>query len=190
MTTHSQQKCVMAFKVVWFTCIWSLMVQVILNMFFLHWASINLKVQNCTNLPLGTNPEIIELSRQVTKIQQQLQVQQQTVHKLTPVQEQTTENIVELKDDIFFPFTIRDSRRLVPTQIPFGFHVFDYVDVHSRDQVQTNASVLFMDGKAVSDQPTPCQRYHLRCYREKIILLGGEIEGFNTSGISGKENEV
>ncbi|KAL3903732.1 MAG: hypothetical protein SGILL_010336, partial [Bacillariaceae sp.] len=33
------------------------------------------------------------------------------------------------KDETFLPFTIRDARRTVPTQIPFGFEVFDLIDV-------------------------------------------------------------
>ncbi|KAG7366590.1 hypothetical protein IV203_029260 [Nitzschia inconspicua] len=33
-------------------------------------------------------------------------------------------------DGRFFPFTIRDAQRTVPTQVPHGFHVFDFIDVH------------------------------------------------------------
>jgi hypothetical protein len=42
-------------------------------------------------------------------------------------------NSVYHEDGRFFPFTIRDARRTVPTQIRHGFHVFDFIDVHNYD---------------------------------------------------------
>ena len=70
----------------------------------------------------------------------------------------------------FYPFTIRDARRLVPTQISHGFHVFDYVDVSSPDQMNTTRSKLFLDGYPSTDLP-PCQEYSLPCYMHKIFQV-------------------
>jgi hypothetical protein len=36
-------------------------------------------------------------------------------------------------DGMFLPFTVRDAQKTVPTQIPYGFHVFDFIDVHKYD---------------------------------------------------------
>jgi hypothetical protein len=72
-------------------------------------------------------------------------------------------------DGNFFPFTIRDSRHLVPTQISKGFHVFDYVDLRSPNQINTRNSQLFHSGFLLGD--APCQEYNIRCYKQKILQV-------------------
>jgi hypothetical protein len=90
--------------------------------------------------------------------------------------------IVSQDDTEFYSFTIRDARHLVPVQIPYGFHVYDYVDVHSsicsnsstgQNQESTANSELFVDGYPAGT-PThapPCQEYSLICYMQKIFQV-------------------
>jgi hypothetical protein len=81
----------------------------------------------------------------------------------------------------FFPFTIRDSRRTGPTQIPHGFHIFDTV-VHLVDPDQpkvdtTQTTTLYYNGHPLvlpsrSDDygcPIHLDKYSLICYRAKIL---------------------
>ena len=70
----------------------------------------------------------------------------------------------------FYPFTIRDARRLVPTQIKHGFHVFDYVDISNEGQANTTKSKLFLDGYPAKEPP-PCQEYSLPWYMHKIFQV-------------------
>jgi hypothetical protein len=72
-------------------------------------------------------------------------------------------------DGMFVPFTIRDARHLVPTQIPQGIHIFDYVDLHSSTQEKAQGSQLFHNARLLDD--APCQRYSVRCYKEKILQV-------------------
>ena len=53
------------------------------------------------------------------------------------------------KRKVFVPFTIRDAQRTVPTQIPYGFEVFDFVDVYAAngDQNQTNVTANRIESK-------------------------------------------
>jgi hypothetical protein len=82
-------------------------------------------------------------------------------------------------DGKFFPFSIRDARHLVPTQIPKDFHVFDYVDIHSKMQGNAQRSQLFHNGIQVED--APCQHYSLKCYKEKIIQVFQHVLSSNTN---------
>lgn len=66
----------------------------------------------------------------------------------------------------FYPFSIRDSRRLVPTQLDAQFHIWDYVDISSQNQQATKHASLFLDGHFQA--PAVCQKYDLYCYKEKI----------------------
>jgi hypothetical protein len=72
-------------------------------------------------------------------------------------------------DGNFYPFSIRDSRRLVPTQLPPGFHVWDYVDINTQNQQRTKRAALFHNAK--QQAPAPCQKYDLLCYKSKIIQV-------------------
>lgn len=72
-------------------------------------------------------------------------------------------------DGNFFPFSIRDSRRLVPTQIPYGMHTFDYVDITTQNQQKTKKATLFQD--AHYQDKAPCQEYNLECYKKKIVQV-------------------
>eukprot|EP00934_Nitzschia_sp_Nitz4_P002114 Nitzschia sp. Nitz4//scaffold282_size24342//5170//6738//NITZ4_008352-RA/size24342-processed-gene-0.32-mRNA-1//-1//CDS//3329545620//2114//frame0 len=72
-------------------------------------------------------------------------------------------------DGNFYPFSIRDSRRLVPTQMPPEMHVFDYVDITSQNQQKTRKASLFLDSH--HQGPAPCQEYNRECYKKKIIQV-------------------
>lgn len=89
----------------------------------------------------------------------------------------------------FFPFTIRDSRRTVPTQVPHGFHIFDRVDLrdpndsnHDHDTAAASGTAsLYYDGLPLTfpsgsdNNDYGCPRdkddddYSLRCYRATIL---------------------
>ena len=69
----------------------------------------------------------------------------------------------------FFPFVIRDSRHLVPTQTSSEFHIFDYVDITSAKQTRAKNSQLFHNANLLFD--APCQKYTISCYRSKIIQV-------------------
>lgn len=50
------------------------------------------------------------------------------------LQQQAHVSSQQYRDDgRFLPFTIRDARRTVPTQIAYGFHVLDFIDVDKQD---------------------------------------------------------
>ena len=159
-----------AFAVVTTACSGGLL-QVLINLMLVQRVTMTGRNLNCESQ--SEKAEIANLSRQVHALQLQLQAanefqkDQQDNKDLN----KTANNVLHRGDGVLFPFTIRDSRRLVPTQIPFGFHVFDYVDVHSRDQLQTDASKLFLDGKLIPDEPAPCQKYQLACYKEKVLQV-------------------
>ena len=100
---------------------------------------------------------------------------------------------------LFIPFTIRDAQRTVPTQIPHGFNVFDFIDLYATngDQNQTAASIwttnppqkatLFHNGKPVpsagdDDEKNgnnnnngsllvDCREYSKECYRAKMLRV-------------------
>jgi hypothetical protein len=72
-------------------------------------------------------------------------------------------------DGKFYPFSIRDSRRLVPTQLPPGFHVWDYVDITTQNQQKTKRASLFHNARLQA--PAICQEYNLLCYKQKIIQV-------------------
>ena len=98
---------------------------------------------------------------------------------------------------VFFPFTIRDAQRTVPTQIPYGFEVFDFIDLYKANQNQTtqsktnqksnsdsgddtfsetiSKSSLYRNGKPLAN-PTnitvsECQGYSKKCYRSKFLKV-------------------
>jgi hypothetical protein len=75
------------------------------------------------------------------------------------------------KDDgNFVAFTIRDSKRLVPTQIPSVFFVYDYVDIYSPTQNMKSAkSKLYLNTKYVGDNN--CPSYDVFCYKQKILQV-------------------
>jgi hypothetical protein len=76
-------------------------------------------------------------------------------------------------DGVFYPFTIRDSRRLVPTQISPQFHIFDYVDLDTAHQKASDHSKLYHNAKFLGIPS--CQKYNLLCYKQKILQVFGHI---------------
>lgn len=73
------------------------------------------------------------------------------------------------EDARFFPFLIRDSRHLVPTQSSQDFHIFDYVDLSAVKQGKARHSQLFHNAHLVGN--APCQVYSVECYRRKILQV-------------------
>jgi hypothetical protein len=69
----------------------------------------------------------------------------------------------------FYPFVIRDSRRLADTQVDRGFHVYDYLDLSQADQSSrwSKKHSLYLDGHKIAD--APCQEYRVECYKLKIL---------------------
>jgi hypothetical protein len=101
---------------------------------------------------------------------------------------------------IFVPFTIRDAQRTVPTQIPHGFEVFDFIDLFATNgdqnqttqrKTQTASSAenkenyyapvatrarLFRNGKPLpyaknNREGKDCLGYSKRCYRSKLLKV-------------------
>lgn len=144
------------------TCILLALLQVIIN---LSWIT---HIEDETPIRFNLYHRIVTLERELQELRRQQQQQQQQMHASI----QSKSSIMEIVDsNVFFPFTIRDSRRLVPNQIPLGFHIFDYVDVHNRHQEHTKTSNLFQDGIRLVEHPPPCQAYTLSCYKKKIIQV-------------------
>lgn len=72
-------------------------------------------------------------------------------------------------DEDFYPFTIRDSKRLTPVQVSPDFHIFDYVDTKTGRQLMSKAMELWLDGHYL--EPAVCSRYVILCYKKKIIQV-------------------
>lgn len=96
------------------------------------------------------------LSEQVQSLQTQLLHWQQ-------------QSQIYIEDGNFYPFSIRDSRRLVPTQLPLEIHIWDYVDITSQNQQRTRQATLFHNAKF--EAKAVCQTYDLICYKKKIIQV-------------------
>ena len=74
--------------------------------------------------------QLLGLSKQLEKVQKTLQ------------EEEEASLAVSENPKVFIPFTIRDAQRTVPTQIPHGFEIFDFIDLYATngDQNQTARS--------------------------------------------------
>lgn len=70
-------------------------------------------------------------------------------------------------DGEFYPFTIRDSKRLTPVQADPNFHIFDFVDTTAGRQITSKKLEFWVDGHRVD--MAPCSRYAILCYKKKII---------------------
>lgn len=79
-----------------------------------------------------------------------------------------TKNTTTLQDSVLFAFTIRDAKRLVPTDPPPGIHIYDFVDVYGPDQLRANAQ-LYLDGRYIEEPH--CQQYNLGCYQVKLLQV-------------------
>jgi len=96
-------------------------------------------------------------------LQEQLDILQKQLREL---QEKAQ---VYVDDGNFYPFSIRDSRRLVPTQLPPEMHIWDYVDLKTQNQQKTKHADLFHN--SVYQEKAVCQTYDLICYKKKIIQV-------------------
>ena len=72
-------------------------------------------------------------------------------------------------DPDFYAFSIRDSRRLVPTQLVPDMHIWDYVDISTQNQQSAQHASLFHN--AQFQAPAVCQKYDLYCYKQKILQV-------------------
>jgi hypothetical protein len=72
-------------------------------------------------------------------------------------------------DGRFYPFTIRDAKRLTPVQVTSDFHVFDYLDPTIQNQQTTKMQQLWLDGNYVDK--APCSQYSILCYKKKILQV-------------------
>mmetsp|Transcript_4714 Transcript_4714/g.10629 ORF Transcript_4714/g.10629 Transcript_4714/m.10629 type:complete len:195 (-) Transcript_4714:1081-1665(-) len=78
-----------------------------------------------------------------------------------------------------FGFTIRDSRRLMPTSLPRDIHIFDYVDPYSQQQKRDAQQRLYLDGWPIKTQGMedsvvvahPCRLYDVPCYKGRILQV-------------------
>ena len=112
-----------------------------------------------------------------TQLKQELQSVHARVEELQRQLQQSMERR-HVNESLFFPFAIRDSRRLVPTQLPSGLHIYDYVDVKTSDQASSNSTQLFRDGVPYGDQHhmiPPCQEYSVHCYKKKLLQVFHQV---------------
>lgn len=72
-------------------------------------------------------------------------------------------------DGRFYPFTIRDAKRLTPVQVSPEFHIFDYVDPMIQNQMVSKNQQLWLDGHFIAK--APCSRYSIMCYKKKILQV-------------------
>jgi hypothetical protein len=72
-------------------------------------------------------------------------------------------------DGRFFPFTIRDAKRLTPVQVSPEFHIFDYVDTTAQNQQASRLQQLWLDGDYIAR--APCSQYSILCYKRKILQV-------------------
>jgi len=72
-------------------------------------------------------------------------------------------------DGRFFPFTIRDAKRLTPEQVSPSFHVFDYLDPTVQNQQSSRAQQLWLDGTFL--KKASCSLYSILCYKKKILQV-------------------
>ena len=76
---------------------------------------------------------------------------------------------LDTADPDFYAFSIRDSRRLVPTQLIPELHIWDYVDISTQNQQTAQHASLFHN--AQFQAPAVCQKYDLYCYKLKILQV-------------------
>ncbi|KAG7347416.1 hypothetical protein IV203_016121 [Nitzschia inconspicua] len=128
---------------------------------------LNARIHNAINNDLVTTPltssDIQSFSNMTTALQQQIDQLQRQISSLEAKQ------AIYQEDDRFFPFLIRDSRHLVPTQSSQDFHIFDYVDLSAVKQGKARHSQLFHNAHVLGN--APCQVYSVECYRHKILQV-------------------
>jgi hypothetical protein len=132
----------------------------------------------------------------------ELLLQQQIDNMRSEISNLESKSMQYVDDPRFFPFVIRDSRHLTPTQINHDFHIFDYVDLTQAKQPKSKHSQLFHNARLVVDDilenkrsdliassnkkartvsavepnEAPCQYYSVKCYRQKILQVFSYVE--------------
>lgn len=132
--------------------------------------------------------QLFDLSKRLERVQMSRQ------------KEQDASTFLSENRKVFVPFTIRDAQRTVPTQIPHGFEIFDFIDLYATngDQNQTariedktkktetdditdsfpspdtSTIGLYLNGKPLSVEDgidIECLGYSKKCYRSKFLLV-------------------
>jgi hypothetical protein len=95
---------------------------------FSSWPWLFSRRKSDTTHGMLTNAQLLDmLSSLSQRAERLLQAQEPYRHPT----EQVWKNMPYQNDGSFVAFTIRDARRTLPTQIPHGFQVFDFVNVHN-----------------------------------------------------------
>jgi hypothetical protein len=153
----------------------------------------NIEQQQQQQQPPSTSLEV-----QLSQLQTRLRLLQQQQHQQEEFNyDINTNSTATATKVVFIPFTIRDAQRTVPTQIPHGFHIFDFIDLYASDadgeqnQTQTEItdtltnitttittkSKLYHNGKPVIVVPgvvreeEECRGYTKKCYRTKMLRV-------------------
>ena len=139
--------------------------------------------------------QLSQLQTRLRLLQQQQHQQEEFNYDINPNLTTTAATATKV---MFIPFTIRDAQRTVPTQIPHGFHIFDFIDLYASDadgeqnQTQTKItdtftnrkttittkSKLYHNGKPVKvvpgiagEEEEECRGYTKKCYRTKMLRV-------------------
>jgi hypothetical protein len=152
-------------------------------------------------------PPSPSLEVQLSQLQTRLRLLQQQQHQQEDINydintntntNSTTTTTTTAPKVMFIPFTIRDAQRTVPTQIPHGFHIFDFIDLYASDsdgeqnQTQTeitdtltntttaittksklyhNGKPVIVDTGVVRKEEEECRGYTKKCYRTKMLRV-------------------
>ena len=149
--------------------------------------------------------QLFDLTKRLEKVQMSLQEEERASISLSE------------KRKVFVPFTIRDAQRTVPTQIPHGFEIFDFIDLYATngDQNQTariedtTAKIetddvtgsfpspdkstigLYLNGEPLSVEngiDMECLGYSKKCYRSKFLLVIRYLLSLHNSHEQNTEN--
>ena len=121
--------------------------------------------------PISLENQLMQLQSRMQQLMEQQQEEEESAEENTvydntntSVKIITTTNTNRSKKEkrkvVFVPFTIRDAQRTVPTQIPHGFHIFDYINLYASetdgDQIQNTTAFttktkakLYHNGKPI-----------------------------------------
>jgi uncharacterized protein YgiM (DUF1202 family) len=114
---------------------------------------------------MSPNSDTDPIQRQIDDLQHRISNLESKAHVYVEGYDENTNQYTSK----FFPFVIRDSRHLVPTQTSSEFHIFDYVDITQAKQARAVHAQLFHNAHVIDS--APCQKYSVACYKEKIIQV-------------------
>ena len=107
-------------------------------------------------------------------IQADIDQLQEDIHSLQDQLQQQQHPSYYQEDGNFLAFMIRDSKRVVPTQPPIGFHIFDYIDPAASPDSYDNPHIpsktkLYHNAHFVEN--AKCASYNVICYKQKILQV-------------------